>query len=186
MMGHTHWIIGGASWLGALSAANVAGNAPLSLGMVAGGFAIASVAALCPDIDTKKSMAAKSLGPVTGILSWIIRTIGNGHRKITHCLLGASLVILGLAFCVGSLHLIPWIGFAVVIGWISHIVADMLTKEGCPLLWPISKVKFGLHIVTTGGKLEKYFIRPVTVLAVIGFSVLLVMGMLWICLSHLT
>jgi len=184
MMGHTHWIIGGASWLGALSAANVAGNAPLSLGMVAGGWAIATVSALVPDIDTKNSMASKSLGPVTEAISFGIRKLFGGHRKITHSLLGLGLVMLTLAGCISSLHLIPWIGFAVVIGWSSHVVADMLTREGCPLLWPISETKFGLHLVTTGLEKKKghhtsewWLIRPLAVIATIGFSVLLLIGM---------
>jgi len=178
MMGHTHWIIGGASWLGVLAFAGTPSPA-----VAAGGFALASVAALCNDIDTKNSMASKALGPVTGLISFTIRKLFGGHRKITHSLLGWALVTLTLFGCVSSLHLIPWIAIAVIVGWSSHIAADMLTKEGCPLLWPISKTNYGLHLVTTGldkkrghHTSEWWVIRPLAVLAVIGFSLMLMIG----------
>ncbi|WP_345860848.1 metal-dependent hydrolase [Shewanella algae] len=40
-----------------------------------------------------------------------------------------------------------------MIGYMSHIIADMLTDSGVPLLWPVQK-RFGITICKTGGVLE--------------------------------
>ena len=40
-----------------------------------------------------------------------------------------------------------------VIGYVSHIVTDWITKEGVPLFWPYKKF-FGLKLFRTGGPFE--------------------------------
>lgn len=50
------------------------------------------------------------------------------------------LVILGAAVTAAgaSLYLTPWlVGLAVLVGYVSHIVADGCTKGGVPALWPM-------------------------------------------------
>lgn len=177
MMGRTHWVIGGASWLGGMVAANTGGNLPLNPTVIAGGFVIASIAALLPDIDTKNSLASKMLGPVTGIISWVVRKTFGGHRKITHSLIGAGIMGLAVFGTSQALHIQPWVGAAVMIGWLSHVIVDMITREGCPLLWPFSKVKYGLHFVTTGKRAEKLLIHPLAIGACLLFGTLLAMGL---------
>jgi membrane-bound metal-dependent hydrolase YbcI (DUF457 family) len=173
MMGHTHWVIGAASWLGVLAFTPVYHNGAT----VFGGTAIAAVSALCADIDTKNSMASKALGPITGALSYLIRTLFGGHRKITHSILGIILVAACVYALTTGFHWPLWIEGAIMAGWASHVAADMITREGCPLLWPISKKKYGLHLVTTGKRAEKYLIRPSALIACIVFSVMLVRGL---------
>lgn len=172
MMGHTHWVIGAASWLGILALApETFSHSPAVL---FGGTAIAAVIALAPDIDTKGSMASKALGPVTGALSWLIRSLFGGHRKITHSILGWVLIVAG-AFALSKFAHFPlWVEAALAAGWASHILSDMLTREGCPLLWPLSESKMGIHAVESGGPAEKYFIRPMAIAACIGFSIMIV------------
>jgi hypothetical protein len=53
----------------------------------------------------------------------------------------------------------------------------MLTREGCPLLWPVSKTKYGLHLVTTGKRVEKYIIRPMALAGLVGFAAMIMIGM---------
>src|ERR1700744_3747494 len=171
MMGHTHWVIGAATWLGTLALTAV----HPSPAVLFGGTALAAVVALAPDIDTKGSMASKALGPITGALSWFIRSAFGGHRKITHSILGWVLALAGAYALVQFAHAPWWVLAAIAAGWASHILSDMLTREGCPLLWPMSKYKFGLHVVKTGGRLEKYFIRPMAIAACIGFAVMIAM-----------
>jgi len=36
------------------------------------------------------------------------------------------------------------VGIATLLGCLAHIAADMLTKERCPLLFPLSRIRFGL------------------------------------------
>lgn len=173
MMGHTHWVIGAASWLGVLAFTTVSHNPAV----VFGGTAIAAVSALCADIDTKNSMASKALGPITGALSYLIRTLFGGHRKITHSILGMLLVAVGVYAGTFALHWPIWVELSILVGWASHIGSDMITREGCPLLWPFSKVKFGLHLVTTGKRIEKFIVRPLALAACVGFGALLMIGM---------
>lgn len=184
MMGHTHILIGGAAWLGFQAIAVAMGHPEVGAGIALGGWFIASFAALLPDIDTKNSLASKFFGWVTEAVSWIIRKSTGGHRKITHSLLGVAIIWALMSAAIVGLHMAPWIGLAVVIGWCSHIAADMLTREGCPLLWPFSRYKFGLHLVTTGlGKKngrhtsEWWLISPLAIGATIVFALMLLAGL---------
>lgn len=180
MMGPTHFLIGGAAWLAGLVAV---GHQP-ALNVAVVGWAIASVAALLPDIDSKNSLASKMLGPVTMFLSWVIRSLFGGHRKITHSIIGLVLAgFLGYSLT-HYWHMPVWIDAAIMVGLASHVVADMATREGCPLLWPIHKTNYGLHLVTTGLSKKKghhtseyWFIRPLAVVATVVFGALLIAGL---------
>jgi membrane-bound metal-dependent hydrolase YbcI (DUF457 family) len=175
MMGATHWVIGGASWLGVLVALSAHGHS-FGLLAIAGGFAIASVSALEPDIDSKKSMASRMLGPITGAISWCVRTLFGGHRKITHSLLGWGIVTVIVFSLSYWLHIPYWIPLSIAVGWASHILADMTTRVGCPLFWPGNKHNYGLHLVETGKGLETMFIRPMSVVLCVVFGILLIVG----------
>ena len=174
MMGTTHWVIGGMCWLGGL--VSVQGTHPLGWLAITAGFAIASIAALEPDIDSKNSLASKMLGPITQAISYLVRTLFGGHRKITHSLLGWALVAIAVFAVSHALHIAYWIPAAIMVGWASHILADMTTKVGCPLLWPGNKHNYGLHLVTTNSNAERYFIRPASLVLCVLFTALLIVG----------
>lgn len=55
---------------------------------------------------------------------------------------------------------------ATAVGAAIHIAGDMLTVEGCPLLWP-AKPRLGVPLLTTEGVVERLVIAPATGLAVI-------------------
>ncbi len=184
MMGKTHFPIGMASWLGVMAAIQSVHPGYLNPVMVLAGTAIAGVAALEPDIDTKNSLASKMLGPVSGAVSFGIRKAFGGHRKITHSLIGAVIVTGLILAMVAGFHWPAWIAGAFVAGWCSHVIADMLTKEGCPLFWPLSDYKFGVHLVTTGLDKKKghhtseyWVVRPMAVASIVGFGALIAIGM---------
>ena len=101
-------------------------------------------------IDKKKGPPPVNPGPARargplGIFGWIggiLAAALGGHRAFTHT---------GLCFALlawGVLHWTP-VGFqayalAFLVGYASHIVADMLTEGGVPLLWPLSSKRIGL------------------------------------------
>lgn len=96
------------------------------MSIVAGAF----VAARLPDLDIKL--------PVR-------------HRSVTHSILITALLYFGVFY---ALPRPLALGF--MVGYISHIAADMFTVNGVELLWPIPKrikVPF-FSVVRTGGLLE--------------------------------
>lgn len=104
----------------------------------------ATVASLLPDIDHPKS----AFGRVVPFISLPLAAV-FGHRGITHSLLAAAAVgLVGLAYADESA-----LATAIVIGYLSHLLADGLSNSGVPLMWP-SKRKFALPLVKTGGFLE--------------------------------
>jgi membrane-bound metal-dependent hydrolase YbcI (DUF457 family) len=53
-----------------------------------------------------------------------------------------------------------WLPIAVALGTATHLAGDCITKEGCPLFWPID-VRMGIPIIRhTGDKLETAFLTP--------------------------
>jgi membrane-bound metal-dependent hydrolase YbcI (DUF457 family) len=62
---------------------------------------------------------------------------------------------------------------SVMIGFIAHICADMLTKEGVPLLFPlpfkIGFPPFKVLRITTGKFVEKFIVFPGVILYIIWF-----------------
>ncbi len=110
------------------------------------------------------------------------------HRGPTHSLLAAG----GLAFVVGFAPLpAPWpgwpgllaaiapgwadIGTAFVIGYLSHLAADAVTKHGVPALWPLPR-DFGWlprpFRITTGEPMEYIIVAGIVALTSLRFGAL--------------
>lgn len=107
---------------------------------------------LLPDIDHPKSFLGQRI-------PWIARPVARmfGHRGFTHSLLAvfAGLTLFYLKIPDGWLLPADAIQ-GMVLGYLSHILADMLTPAGVPLLWPC-RWRFRFPIVTTqkGNHLER-------------------------------
>ena len=83
---------------------------------------------LLPDLDSPQS----ALGRLLPFLSERIERHW-GHRSVTHSLL----VFLGLGVALLPLGLYRWTWYAaLLIGYLSHLVADCATKSGAPLFHP--------------------------------------------------
>lgn len=52
------------------------------------------------------------------------------------------------------------------VGVLVHILGDMITKMGCPILWPLSNDKVRLAQLKAGGWTEVNILRPVFVVAI--------------------
>lgn len=70
--------------------------------------------------------------------------LGLKHRGATHSLL-ALLLIGGAAWYVD-----PRLALPIAVGYSSHLILDMLTIWGIPVLWPVQK-RFRLAKLRTGG-----------------------------------
>lgn len=127
------------------------------------------VGGITPDIDQPTAPFWRNL-PVGKYIGKIFDKMLGGHRFITHSLLG--LVIFGYLFHFLLIFLHPimrsvnigFVWWAFMIGMVSHLIMDTLTKEGVPWLLPLP-VKFGLPPlkewrITTGKSVETWVVFP--------------------------
>ncbi|OCL26511.1 hydrolase [Orenia metallireducens] len=109
-------------------------------------YTAAIIGSLLPDIDHASSKAGRALWFISKPLKWF----GIKHRGFTHSLLGFIL----FGFLTKELIDLNWISqliwYGLLIGYVSHILADMLNVHGIPLFYPNDR-KFKFHInITTG------------------------------------
>lgn len=140
----------------------------ISLATLFVAFSANMIGGLTPDIDQPTADLWHKL-PGGGIYSRIFTPFLGGHRYISHSLVGLFLFgflskyVLNLASHVVLVNMdIVWWSF--MIGIVSHLVMDLFTKEGIPLLFPLP-IKFGIPPFTflrlkTGGFVEKTIIFP--------------------------
>src|SRR3989344_4879301 len=96
-----------------------------------------NIGALIPDVD-QASNRLWDLVPGGQRIDTILSRLFYKHRTLTHSLLGAFLIFNGLKWLLPKLlnenfvnvDLVFW---SIIIGYISHLFADGLTKEGLPL-----------------------------------------------------
>lgn len=127
------------------------------------------IGGITPDIDQPTAPFWRNL-PVGKYFGRIFDMLTGGHRFLTHSLMGLALfgfaahwllVFLHPLFSRVDIGLVWW---AFMIGMLSHLVMDTLTKEGVPWLLPIP-VKFGFPPlkrlrITTGKALETFGVFP--------------------------
>jgi inner membrane protein len=131
MMGKTHLVIGVA--IGLSTAYVLESDVPHAFALTA----FSAAGALLPDVDHPRSMIRDFL--------WIPGDIlfsQMPHRGITHTFL-AMVVVVGIIYFLlpASLNVI---GFAVLLGFFSHLIADVVTPRGLPLLLPFTDRQFHL------------------------------------------
>lgn len=112
---------------------------PEALGM-------AMLGSLAPDIDHPRSWLGRRLLFISAPLSALI-----GHRGLTHSLLAmsAAAIVLALWPQLGGSFLVS----AFLVGYLTHLVADLVTNSGIPLLWPWPR-RFSIPLANTGGPSE--------------------------------
>ncbi|MCB0578045.1 MAG: metal-dependent hydrolase [Phaeodactylibacter sp.] len=125
-------VIGGLVFTGicsSLSGVNVFAS-PVYLGLAVG-------AALLPDIDHPKTLIGSLLKPLSVAINR-----RYGHRTITHS--GVTLVALTLAIAIAEKLSAGANSLALVFffAYFSHLMLDMMTLQGVPLLYPITKNPF--------------------------------------------
>jgi inner membrane protein len=126
------------------------------------------IGALIPDMDQATNRLWDLL-PAGNTLGRVFRKLMLSHRTISHSLLGIYLVNKITSFVIPILLNPVYIYtdlvvYSILLGFISHITADSLTKDGVPLFFPI-KFKVGvppieLFRITTGKFIEKFIIFP--------------------------
>ena len=116
---------------------------------------------LFPDIDETRS----KIGSKNKVLSKTINFF-FGHRGIFHTIWIPALLFLVLIL----LNVKAIIGIAILIGYISHLFLDAITKQGIKPLYPIYNKRIN-GFIKTNSLFEKMFF-----LLVIGLVLYLVLG----------
>ncbi len=112
------------------------------------------ITCLLPDLDHPKSI----LGIKTKFLSFFIFSY-FGHRNITH----SFLFLIFIFLCLFYLNFIYWkfnldIIIGMILGYLSHIVADLFTYRGINFFWPFNlKLKFFMWFFFYHKNIEYYF-----------------------------
>lgn len=133
------------------------------------------IGALAPDIDQPTADLYRRVRGGT-LISKLVSPLFGGHRFISHSILGVFIFGYLARFVLtltGSVLIVDAdiVWWAFMIGYISHLCIDMLTKEGVPWLFPIP-FRFGIpplraFRVKTGEMVEKSLIFPGLAIATI-------------------
>ena len=132
------------------------------------------VGGLFPDIDQPTSdfwdtfFKISELTVIPFVAKIVVPALG-GHRHISHSVLGLLIIGFGSSALLGALSTIILIDMRIVwfcfmIGVVTHILFDLPTKQGVPLLWPLNW-KFGIPPfrflrITSGKFVENIIIFP--------------------------
>jgi inner membrane protein len=137
MMAGSHVVVGLAAWVAAAPLLHFSAVDPVYLGLAVAG-------SLLPDLDHPKSWIGRRTRPLSTIVAAIL-----GHRGITHSALagvGLAALLLHVGTRQGQVA-------AVVVGYLSHLAADMLTPRGLRLAWPL-RGSWGVKLCRTGSPAE--------------------------------
>jgi inner membrane protein len=96
--------------------------------------ALTAFFAILPDIDHIKSPIGKLFYPISKFLDR-----KYGHRTITHSLICYGLLALALAIFENIFSISYPITMIFLFSYISHLIFDMMTKQGVPLYYPFRR-----------------------------------------------
>lgn len=135
------------------------------------------IGALIPDLDQAGNRLWDLL-PAGDEIGKIFRRVFYKHRTITHSLLGVFLLFNLLEWLLpkflNSTFIDPQLVFvSIMVGYLSHLVADAFTKEGLPLFFPLP-FEIGFPPIqalrmTTDSWVETYLVQPVIAVYLIWF-----------------
>ncbi len=176
MVGRTHQLIGFTSFvtLGLLFPPQDLNLVTLSTCVIGN-----VVGSLIPDIDGAGNRLWDLL-PAGNLVGKFARHLFYKHRTITHSILGGYLLYKGLWLLLPKLFNPAYIDInlvftSIAIGYVAHLIADMMTKDGIPLLFPF-KWYFGIPPLSflrmrTGGPIENFIVFPGTIVFLFYFMV---------------
>ncbi len=145
-MAGSHVVVGVATWSLVAPHLGLPSFDPISLALAVGG-------ALLPDIDHPQSWAGRRLRVISRPLAATI-----GHRGVTHSLLAVAVGILALRWHgVSRAAVLP-----LVVGYLSHLIADLLTPAGLRLAWPLPR-RYAIPLCRTGSPAELLIVTALLV-----------------------
>jgi inner membrane protein len=119
------------------------------------GLVLAAAGALLPDIDHPASWVGRRLRVISRPLAAMI-----GHRGVTHSLVAVLVCLV----------ILRWEGLSrlaidpLVVGYLSHLGADLLTTSGLRLAWPSPK-RYSIGVCRTGSTTESVIVAGMVLCA---------------------
>jgi inner membrane protein len=135
MMAGSHVAVGVVAWAWAAPHLGLPALDPVALALAIGG-------ALLPDIDHPQSWVGRRARLIAHPLAALL-----GHRGFTHSILAV----------VACSLLLRWRGLGravvdpLVVGYLSHLAADLVTSSGLRLGWPLRR-RFAIPLCKTGSR----------------------------------
>lgn len=109
-----------------------------------------AVGGLLPDIDHPTSKIGRKVPLISGFINTLF-----GHRGFTHTILATILFSYMLFLLAGVIpngfrgYYLP-LALGLSVGYVSHLLLDMLTVSGIPLFYPFSNHTFRLARLKSG------------------------------------
>lgn len=148
MMAGSHVVLGAAAWCVAAPHLGVGSLDPVALGLAVAG-------SLLPDIDHPKSWVGQRARPFSTVVAAVL-----GHRGATH-----SLLALGVCCWLLLQDGLPRAIVApLLVGYLSHLAADLLTPRGLRLAWPLKGV-WALPLCRSGSASEPLVVAALVLVA---------------------
>ncbi len=151
----SHAALGVAAWAWAAPHLGAQALDPAALALAAGG-------GLLPDLDHPQSWVGRRLRILSRPLAAVF-----GHRGATHSLLA----VLGTSLLLHAHGVSRAVSEPLVVGYLSHLGADLLTPAGLPLAWPL-RGSVAVPLCRTGSAFE-----ILVVAAVLGWTALAAPGL---------
>lgn len=153
VMAGSHLVVGAVAWAWVAPRLGLPVLDPASLALVA-------VGSVLPDMDHPGSWLGRRLWPVSHALARML-----GHRGFTHSLVAVALCVAALR----SSGVSRALSGPLVIGYLSHLVADLLTPHGLRLAWPL-RWNFALPLCPTGSVREALVVACLLAWTVLAFA----------------
>lgn len=141
------------------------------------GMAVATcVGSLFPDIDSRTS----KLGKKMKFTSWLCSKV-FGHRGFLHSplFIGLTYLVFWLVFNANNIMEYNYIWGGFIAGMLMHLMCDITTKGGIPLLYPWARGKVSIGTLPSGSKWEFIPLFFIMALAVI-ITVVMVWNKIWL------
>lgn len=154
------------AWLASLPVTAAAPALATSVKGAVAGFLVAALASFLPDLDHPKSTVGR-------YMPWWVRKVMGGHRMGSH----SFLAVAGAWWLTGYLLENPIVANAVAVGWLSHVMLDMLTIKGAGVLYPVVRRKIRIGWMVTGSRWEDRFVtgmKALGLLVLVGYGALFV------------
>jgi inner membrane protein len=137
MMARSHVVVGLTAWVATAPLLHIPTLNPIYLALVVAG-------SLLPDIDHPRSWVGRRTRPISTAIASAF-----SHRGITHsaiAVIGLTALLLHAGYRRAGIS-------ALVIGYLSHLAADMLTPQGLRLAWPARRT-WGFPLCRTDSPME--------------------------------